>query len=529
MPITSEATRRHLVRLVIGESGKVPMAMELVMRFDYGRTVPWVHRRRYGLTAFSGPNTIDLQTPVELEGVDFRTISRFTVSQGDRVPFIFTWRPPTVEHRSPVDAEDLIDDTDRWWRIWAQQCHNASEWEDARVRSLITLKGLTDATTGGIVAAPTTSLPEWVGGRRNWDYRFCWLRDATFTLYSLLISGLTEEALQWRDWLLRAAAGKPDQIQSVYGVSGERLLPEVSINWLGGYEGSTPVRLGNKAAQQLQIDVYGEILDVFHVCRRVGIEETDDSWGFQEALLDFLESGWRRADNGIWEVRGPRRRFTHSQVLAWVGLDRATRAVDQFELPGDVDKWRRLRDRIHAEVCAKGYDSERNAFVQYFGSRELDASLLLIPLVGFLPPTDPRVRGTLHAIEEDLMVDGFVRRYIPSERVERLRGPEGAFLPCTFWLADNYAIMGEMDKARSTFERLLSIRNDVGLLAEEYDPRSGRQLGNFPQAFSHVCLVNTAQNLAPAGPALLRSRSGPPITPEEERDLTAAMTSEGDR
>ena len=507
-PKEADGGQHNLVRLVVGEAGTVPMHMDLVLRFDYGRTVPWVHHREYGLEALSGPNAVDLHTPIELAGREFHTVADFTVSAGDRVPFVFVWRPSIGPLEAVKPAEKLVDETEAWWSAWAERCNCGGPWEEAVSRSVVTLKGLTDASTGAILAAPTTSLPEWIGGERNWDYRFCWLRDATFTLYSLLVSGLTEEAVAWRDWLLRAAAGRPEQLQTIYGAGGERLLPEVNLDWLDGYEGSTPVRLGNKAYRQLQIDVYGELLDVFHVTRRLGVPETEDSWGFQKALLNFLESGWRRPDNGIWEVRGRRRRFTHSQVMAWVGLDRVCRVGPDLAPPEQVRKWQKLRDSMHAEICREGYDAERKAFVQYFGGKELDASLLQIPLVGFLPPTDPRVMGTVKAIEKELTIDGFVRRYLPNEDVERVYGPEGVFLPCTFWLADNYAMAGRFDEARNLFERLLAVRNDVGLLSEEYDPHTGRLLGNFPQAFSHVALVNTAQNLQPAGPAVLRGRNG---------------------
>jgi GH15 family glucan-1,4-alpha-glucosidase len=500
------SSRRSIVRLVVGESGNVPMRMELVLRFDYGRTVPWVHRRQFGLSALSGPNAVDLETPLELRGEDFRTRSSFVVRAGDRIPLVMTWRASTSPHAPAGDAEELILTTDLWWQDWVKFCDFDGPWRDAVARSLITLKALTDRATGGIVAAATTSLPEWVQSGRNWDYRSCWLRDATFTLYSLLISGLKEEAIQWRDWLLRVAAGRPEQLQTVYGVGGERILQEFPVPWLKGFDHSRPVRVGNRAHRQFQLDTYGEVLDMFHVARSVGIDETADSLAFQEALLNFLESGWRRMDSGIWEVRGRRRHFTHSKLMAWVGIDRATRAADVLRLPGSPAKWKRLADRIHADICRQAYNPQRKTFVQSYGSQEVDAALLLIPLVGFLPPTDPRVLGTLRAIENDLMQDGFVHRYRPSKDVEGLEGGEGAFLACSFWLVDNYTIMGRMDEARTLFERLLSVRNDVGLLAEEYDPASRQLLGNFPQAFSHVALVNSAQNLWPSGPAVLRAR-----------------------
>jgi GH15 family glucan-1,4-alpha-glucosidase len=517
MPVLEDGEGlRRIIRLVVGERGRVPMHMELAMRFDYGRTVPWVRRNRAGIRGLSGPNAFNLQTPAPLRGENFRSHSEFSVASGEAVPFVFTWSPSASrtgwQNQEDVagQAEQLIKQTALWWKDWSDKCECESQWQEPVHRSLITLKALTVSETGGIVAAPTTSLPEWIGGQRNWDYRFCWLRDATFTLYALLISGLRQEAVEWRDWLLRAAAGKPDQLQAIYGPGGERLLNELKVDWLAGYEGSRPVRLGNQAHRQLQLDVYGEILDMFHVARRTGIQETEDAWAFQQAVLDFLESGWRKPDSSLWEVRGPRRHFTHSKVMAWVGLDRATRAVELFGLPGPGDRWRRLRHRIHAEVCSRGFSPARNAFVQYYGSDRLDAALLMLPMVGFLPPDDPRITGTLEAIERELVHDGFVLRYLPSGSVESFECPEGAFLACTFWLADNYAMMGRRAEAEVVFNRLLAIRNDVGLLAEEYDPFSRRQLGNFPQAFSHVCLVNTARNLSLTGPALLRPASDQP-------------------
>ena len=508
MPVflASEHSRRNVIRLVVCERGQVPMRMELVLRLDYGKTIPWVHRRPFGLTALSGPNTIDLRTPVPLRNEAFRTRADFTVSSGESVPFSLTWRPSASRPQTLPEAASIIEATTRWWQEWSSTCTYKGPWREAVIRSLITLKALSEVTTGGIIAAPTTSLPEWIGGERNWDYRYCWLRDATFTLYALLISGMKTEAVAWRDWLLRAAAGRPDQLQPIYGAGGERLLHEFELDWLGGYEGSRPVRVGNAAHHQLQLDVYGEILDVLHVSRRMGIPETKDSWGFQQALLDFLESGWRNVDSSIWEMRGRPRHFTHSKIMAWVGLDRAVKAAERFALPGPAGVWARTRDALHFEICSKGFDAEKNAFVQYYGAKAIDASLLLMPLVGFLPPTDPRVLGTIKAVERELLRDGFVQRYLPDESTEGLRGSEGAFLACTFWLADNYALTDRFEEGRALLERLLAVRNDVGLLAEQYDPVQRRQLGNFPQAFSHVALINTAQNLQPVGPALLRSR-----------------------
>jgi GH15 family glucan-1,4-alpha-glucosidase len=409
----------------------------------------------------------------------------------------------------PRDADPLqqLSVTEERWRAWAGRCTCESEWRDAVVRSLITLKALTYTPTGGILAAPTTSLPECLGGPRNWDYRFCWLRDSTFTLYALLISGYTDEARAWREWLLRAIAGHPQDTQIMYGVGGERMLTEVELPWLPGYENSAPVRIGNAAHQQFQLDVYGEVIDTLHVARKYNIERNEDAWRLQSALMDFLESGWKQPDEGIWEVRGPRRDFTHSKVMAWVAVDRSVKEVRKGFGEGPLERWIALRDEIHRDVCSRGFDPERNAFVQYYGSKSLDASLLMIPLVGFLPASDPRVVSTVSAIERELMYKGLVLRYPTETGVDGLPPGEGAFLPCTFWLADNYAMAGRTAEARSLFERLLSLRNDVGLLSEEYDPVLRRQLGNFPQAFTHVSLVNTAHNLMPAkGPAENRSK-----------------------
>jgi GH15 family glucan-1,4-alpha-glucosidase len=507
MPVKAGKPETSIVRLVIGDSGSVPMRMEMAVRFDYGRGIPWVRQRPGGLTALLGPSALQLQTPVTLAGRDFRTFADFVVRAGDVVPFVLTYHNSLDSPALPEDAIALCDETTVWWQEWSKACNYTGPWREAVLRSLVTLKALTHSRTGGIVAAPTTSLPETIGGERNWDYRFCWLRDATFTLYALLTSGLDEEAKQWRDWLLRVAAGEPSQLQTIYGVDGERLLPEFEVDWLPGFEASRPVRVGNEAHRQLQLDVYGEIMDVFHVSRRHGIQETPDSWAVQTALLDFLESGWQERDNGIWEVRGPRRHFTHSKVMAWVALDRAVKAAEQFGLSGPVARWRRSRRAIHEEVCDQAFDPEIGAFTQYYGSKSLDASLLMIPLVGFLPASDPRCTATLAAVEKHLMRDGFVLRYQPDEELEGLRGTEGAFLPCSFWLADNYALMGRRQEAAELFQKLLGLRNDLGLLSEEYEPATGSLLGNFPQAFSHVSLVNTAHNLTPAGPAEHRAGS----------------------
>ncbi|MGH9001333.1 MAG: glycoside hydrolase family 15 protein [Acidimicrobiia bacterium] len=507
--------RRHdpdVVRVVEGLSGRVRMDMELVARFDYGRAVPWVRREGGRLSAVAGPDGLVLDTPVETRGEDLTTRASFDVAAGQRVPFVLEWHPSHQRPDPPVDADAAVDDTARWWSEWASRCRwvGGGHWEDAVRRSLLTLKALTYAPTGGIVAAATTSLPEWIGGVRNWDYRYCWLRDATFTLYALMLAGYQAEAAAWRDWLLRAVAGAPAEMQIMYGVAGERRLPELELTWLGGYEGSRPVRVGNAAVTQVQLDVYGEVMDALHQARRAGIEPDPFAWDLQRTLMDFLESNWRQPDEGIWEIRGPRRHFTHSKVMAWVAADRAVQAVERFGLDGPADRWRALRAAIVDEVCQKGWDADRQTFTQFYGSAELDASLLMIPLVGFLPATDPRVTGTVAAIERELTEDGFVHRYTQGPAgVDGLPPGEGTFLACTFWLADNYALAGRRHEAVEVFERLLALRNDLGLLAEEYDPKAGRQLGNYPQAFSHLPLVNTAHNLATGrGPAQDRGDVG---------------------
>ena len=508
MPAKTATDHAHasLVRLVRGEKGRVRMRMDLAIRFDYGRTVPWVQQRDFGLSALSGPHAVRLYTPVELHSQNFQTYAEFTVAPGETVPFVLNYNDSLSEPRPLEDGELQCDHTTTWWQGWAKVCHYEGPWREAVVRSLITLKALTHLPSGGIIAAPTTSLPELIGGERNWDYRYCWLRDATFTLYALLISGLAEEAKHWREWLLRVAAGKPSQLQTIYGPTGEHLIPEFELDWLDGYEGSKPVRAGNEAYRQLQLDVHGEIMDVFHVSRRLGIDDTHDSWQLQRALMDFVETGWRGVDNGIWELRGPRRHFTHSKVMAWVAVDRAIKAVEFSNQAGPIDRWKGLRQEIHDEVCREGFNPDLNTFVQSYGSKALDAASLLIPMVGFLPADDPRCLGTVSAIEKHLTLDGLVSRYEPDQSIDGLHGGEGAFLPCSFWLADNYAMHGETAKAASLFQRLLSIQNDVGLLSEEYDPINKRQLGNFPQAMTHVSLINTAYNLTPASPAAHRAK-----------------------
>ena len=499
-----------VVRIVEGLRGQVRLHMDLVVRFDYGSIVPWVRTIDGVLRAIGGPDSLYLHTPIETRGEQLSTVADFVVSEGDRIPFVLAWHPSHERPAGPVDPERALTETEAWWQDWSGRYTYAGPWREQVLRSLITLKALTYAPTGGIMAAATTSLPEAMGGVRNWDYRHCWLRDATFTLYSLMAAGYREEASAWRDWLLRAVAGDPAHLQIMYGPAGERRLTEVELDWLPGYEGSAPVRIGNAAVNQLQLDVYGEVMDTLHQARRIGIDSDDFASALQQHLLEFLETGWSQPDEGIWEVRGPRRHFTHSKVMAWVAVDRAVKDIEGYGLAGDVRRWKRLRETIHAEVCEKGYDPRRRSFVQYYGGPELDASLLMIPLVGFLPPTDERVRATVEAVERELTHEGFVMRYRTSEsrHVDGLPAGEGVFLACTFWLADNYWLLGRLDEARRLFERLLSVCNDVGLLSEQYDPSARRLLGNFPQAFSHVSLINTAANLSPGmGPAEHRKTS----------------------
>jgi GH15 family glucan-1,4-alpha-glucosidase len=494
-----------LVRLVVGRRGRVPMHMQLVIRTDYGAIIPWVRRTESGIRAIAGPDALELYTGVELSGKALTTVADFTVAEGQRVPFTLVWHPSHLPTPSPIDPEDTVRHTEEWWRAWSDRCRYEGPWREAVVRSLITLKALTYAPTGGIVAAPTTSLPERLGGVRNWDYRYCWVRDATFTLYALMSGGYTEEASAWREWLLRTVAGTPSQLNIMYGLAGERRLSELELEWLPGYEGAMPVRIGNDAYRQFQLDVYGEVMDALYVAGRFGLTPDEDAWQVQRALLADLETAWRRPDEGIWEVRGPKRHFTHSKVMAWVAVDRMITCVERFGVEGPVARWRRLRDAIHAEVCRQGFDARRQTFVQYYGGTALDASLLMIPLVGFLPPSDERVQGTVAMIERHLMADGLVARYPTTADVDGLPGGEGAFLACTFWLADVLALTGRRDEARRLFERLLGLRNEVGLLSEEYDSVTRRLVGNFPQALSHVALVNTACNLTRTeGPAAHR-------------------------
>lgn len=493
-----------LVRVVEGVSGRVPMRMELIVRPDYGSIVPWVRRMDGTVEMIAGPDGFAFRSPIRAHGRGLTTVADFSVEPNQRVPFVFSWFPSNQKPPRPIDGCDSVADAAKWWRQWAGSCVEAGRWTEDVKRSLLTLKALTYAPTGGIVAAVTTSLPEKIGGVRNWDYRYCWLRDATFTLYSLMQGGYVEEAARWRDWLLRAIAGSPAQLQIMYGPAGERRLTEWEVPWLPGYEGSAPVRVGNAAVGQFQLDVYGEVLDALHQARNAGIDVDRNAWAVQKKIVEFLETAWAKPDEGIWEVRGPRRHFTHSKVMAWVAFDRAVNTIERYGLPGPVVRWRAMRDEIHREILAKAWDDTRKTFTQSYGSQALDASVLLIPLVGFLPPSDPRVAQTAEAIQRELMCDGFLLRYSENAQggVDGLPAGEGAFLACSFWLADNLCLIGRRAEAEAIFERLRGLCNDVGLLAEEYDPIGKRMLGNFPQAFSHVSLVNTAKNLCGAnGPA----------------------------
>lgn len=496
----------NLIRVVECLEGSVTMRMELIIRFDYGLTIPWVRRIDGNLTAIAGPNALILRTPVQTHGENLTTVAEFTVRAGERVPFVVTWFPSTNQPPADIEPFAAVESADQWWRAWSAQCTYQGEWRDAVMRSLITLKAMTYTPSGGIIAATTTSLPEHIGGSRNWDYRYSWLRDATFTLYALSLAGFREEACAWRDWLLRAVAGAGSQLQVLYGVAGERRLPEQELPWLPGYENSRPVRIGNAAVDQLQLDIYGEVLDALHHSRRVGLAHDHDALSMERQLLEYLEHHWREPDEGIWEVRGPRQHFTHSKVMAWVAFDRAVKTAEALGGDAPVGRWRQTRDVIHAEVCENAWNPRVRAFTQAYGSHALDASVLLMCQTGFIAPDDPRMLATITAIERELLHDGFVMRYRTEQVADGLASTEGVFLLCSFWLADAYAMTKRTDEARALFERLLSIRNDVGLLAEEYDPRARRLLGNFPQAFSHVGLVNTAYNVTPSetAPAVAR-------------------------
>ncbi|WP_234354627.1 MULTISPECIES: glycoside hydrolase family 15 protein [unclassified Streptomyces] len=493
----------QLIRIVEGVSGRVPMRSTLRMRFSYGRVVPWVHRHEGRTVAVAGPDSVWFDTTAETYGKSLTTYSDFTVAPGDRIAFTISWEPSHKQPPALPEPEQSLEATEEFWREWVEQCTYHGPYREAVVRSLITLKALTYAPTGGIVAAPTTSLPEDIGGVRNWDYRYTWLRDAAITLSSLLRTGYRDEARAWREWLLRAVAGDPENLQIMYGIAGERELGEAELDWLPGYENSGPVRVGNGAAHQLQLDVYGEVTEALHLAHMTGLARNDYASLLQLKLIRYLERHWDEPDEGIWEVRGPRRHFVHSKVMAWVAVDRTIKLIESGDADGPLEQWRELRDDIHRDVCEKGYDKERNTFTQSYGSKELDASLLLIPQMGFLPPDDKRVIGTIEAIQRELSTpDGFILRYPTSggeENLDGLPGDEGAFLACSFWMADDLAMIGRVDEARKLFEKLLDLRNDLGLLAEEWDPRLKRQVGNFPQAFSHVPLIDTALRLTASG------------------------------
>jgi len=499
MPLRDGAA--DLVRLVKGVHGTVTMSMELILRFDYGASVPWSRPLDAddptgpGMRLIAGPDKVVMRTPVEIQDVPGSLRARFEVKAGETVPFVLSRVPSHHADPREIDPLAALTDTERYWRTWANRCQLDGRWSSAIRRSLIVLKALTFVPTGGVVAAPTTSLPEQLGGERNWDYRYCWLRDATLTLQALMLGGYYTEANDWSHWLVRAVAGAPSQVQIMYGLSGERRLPEWEVDWLPGYEGAKPVRVGNGAVGQLQLDVYGEVMDALHQSRLGGLPPVDATWEVQTKLVAHLETVWREPDEGIWEVRGGRQHFTYSKVMAWVAFDRAIKSAERFGLPGPVDHWRRLCKEIHADVCANGFDKQRNAFMQAYGSSEMDASVLMIPLVGFLPPDDPRVIGTIEAVERELMRDGLVQRYRTSRVDDGLPAGEGAFLACSFWMVDCLVMIGRHRDARALFERLLSLRNDVGLLAEEYDTTHERQVGNFPQAFSHIALVHAAIRL----------------------------------
>ncbi len=505
MPLRNKSS--NVIRLVVGKRGQVAMRTELIVRFDYGSLVPWVTRLDDGSRcAIAGPDRVVLRTPVPLRGEDLKTVGEFTVAAGEMIPFVLSYSPSHLALPDGVDAASALAETERFWREWAGRCSDAGDYSEVVRRSLITLKALTYRATGGIVAAATTSLPEQLGGPRNWDYRYCWLRDATFTLQAMMNGGYYEEAQAWRAWLLRAVAGDPAQVQIMYGIAGERRLTEWEVPWLPGYEHSKPVRIGNAASEQRQLDMYGEVMDALHQGRRGKLAASEAGWALQRKLLDHLDSIWDQPDRGMWEVRGEPRQFTYSKVMAWVAVDRAIKSVEQFGLEGPLDCWKALRSQIHEQVCRKGFNSKIGAFVQSYGSKELDASILLLPLVGFLPPSDPRIRSTVEAIERHLTVDGFVLRYDTSAASDGLPAGEGVFLACSFWLADNLVLLERREDARRLFERLLSLRNDVGLLSEEYDSHAKRLVGNFPQAFSHITLVNTAYNLTrDRGPAKQRA------------------------
>jgi GH15 family glucan-1,4-alpha-glucosidase len=491
--------RPTLVRLIEGIEGEVEMTLELVVRFDYGNIVPWVHRTDGQWRAIAGPDGLQLDTPVHLHGEHKKTVSRFTVHAGESVPFALSWFPSSDPQSGRHDVAELVARTTDGWKRWSQRCSFSCEWSETVLRSMLTLEALTFVPSGGIVAAPTTSLPEVLGGSRNWDYRFCWVRDATLTLEALLIGGYHSEAMRWREWLLRTTAGEPNRLQTMYGVGGERRLTELELDWLDGYAGSAPVRIGNAAHSQLQLDVYGEVADVLWQATRVGVPPSDDVWSLERLLLKTLAERWKEPDEGIWEVRGPRRHFTHSKVMCWVAFDRGIATIERLGYQGPLDEWRAIRDEIHEEVCARGYNEKIGAFTQTYDSDALDASLLMLPLVGFLPGTDPRVVSTVDAIQRDLTRGGLVERYNPTSNVDGIGEAEGVFLPCSFWLVEALALADREDEAHKLFSRLLTLGNDLGLYAEEYDPKDGRLVGNFPQAFTHLALIAAAHTLSPEG------------------------------
>ncbi len=505
MPINQKNST--ILRLVQGRTGQVAMRLELVLRFDYGTSIPWVEQldEETGLCAIVGPERVVLHTPIKLYGQDLTTLASFTVSAGQTIPFAMTHSASHVPLPDKIDAIAALAETDAFWREWSSRSTYTGRYATTVNRSLLTLKALTYAATGGIVAAATTSLPEQLGGERNWDYRYCWLRDATLTLFAMMNAGYVEEAGAWRDWLHRAVAGSADQVQIMYGLAGERRLEEWTVPWLPGYQGASPVRIGNAAAGQLQLDVFGEVIDCLHQARRNGLSAVEEGWNLQRSLVERLEQVWREPDEGMWEVRGGRKHFTVSKVMAWVAFDRAIRDAERHHLPAPIERWRVARDDVHRMVLEQGFDTEMNSFTQSFGAKSLDAGLLLLPMVGFLPADDSRFLGTVAAIETGLLVDGFVLRYRTEDGTDGLTGVEGAFLACTFWLADAYTLCGRHDDAEDLFERLLTLCNDVGLLSEEYDSAAKRQVGNFPQAFSHVALVGTAMNLRGRGPAQVRA------------------------
>ncbi len=509
-PPESQATGPRLLRRVQGVQGRVHMRSELCLRFDYGHIVPWVKSQGRQVVAMAGPDAVTVYGDAGFAAADGDVlVAEFAVAAGEHVDFQLAWSGPGRPRPEPVDVREQIERTRAWWQRWAGRYGHDGPYRDAVVRSLVTLKALTYAPSGGIVAAATTSLPEQLRGVRNWDYRYCWLRDATFTLMALLGAGYEKEAVAWREWLLRALAGRPEQMQIMYGMDGERRLTETELDWLPGYADSRPVRIGNGASAQFQLDVYGELMDALHQARVHGVPPDESAWDIQRALMDFLESHWDDPDNGVWEMRGPRRHFTHSKMMAWVGVDRAVRAVESFGLDGPAQRWKALRQQIFDEVCDKGYDRHRHTFTQFYGSTALDSALLLMPAVGFLPADDKRVAGTIVAIEKHLMRDGFLQRYTMTKETSEVDGfppGEGAFLMCTFWLADAYLLQGRVDEGRQLYERLIGLRNDVGLLAEEYDTDAHRLLGNLPQAYSHVGVINTAASLASTqGPAHRRA------------------------